>query len=1248
MSKTKMAAKCGKLLAVLGLCASLGVSTIAANAAMMAGQGNYYSDFSSMEELQEAAADLGEQIAEEGMTLLKNRNNALPLNGNEWVSVFGVTSDSMVGGSETVAEALESTGFRVNQTLVDYYEATNTSSGSTMGPSSNTEIGNEKTEDDFTNLVKSSLNLYSDVGVIVISRDGAEGSDLKMKTDEAEDNDYKGEDQGWKHKDLYTETVGEGNEAETVEYKHYLQLTESEEDLIQYVERMCEKVVVVLNTSNVLECKNLQNDSQIDGIIWMGRTGDNGLSALGKILNGTLSPSGRTVDVWTADHTADPTWANYATGEQLDDVTSIYEGAEEYYVEQDSSGNHNRFYQKVVNEDGTVTYREYTRGTNDKSATDGQGGYNPYRSGPDMFEGYAFTMYEEGIYMGYRYYETAAAEAEAGNYDGFDYEEAVVYPFGYGLSYTTFDWEVTDQDLSDWGKTQDAYTNGGTLTVSVKVTNTGNVAGKDVVQVYAHAPYIEGEVEKSEVVLIGYAKTNVIQPGNSETVTVTVNIQDIASFDDYDKNENGEATYELDAGSGYELRLQKNSHEVIDVIELSDLSEDIILDVDDYSGNTVEALFSETDDDSIYEEYNSLGFDPATQQNMKEEGKFVEMTRSNFAGTFPDTHTMEEMTRSDEWFSWAMGRDLYVADTSISVADGENVQTIDQFGYDEDESDTATNQQPWVKKASEFAEGGEYAGWTQAANSEAQETDSADWIMYYDMRGIDPYSDETIASGRFAGMTGVQAWEQFMNQLTWEELIIVVSNITEKQLDSVEAPRTPANDSPKNLSSSYDWGDECHIAATFNPDLAYQMGVIVGSVSLLKDTGWYGPAMNTHRTAFGGRNNEYYAEDGYLAGTIAAAAVQGAQSKGCATYIKHFAMNDQETGRVRCSSIATEQTARELYLKPFQIAAQEGNSQHLMCSMGSLGDILFGTNYQAMTALLRDEWGFTGMTATDAYSPQVDSWPIDLMNRSGMDAALGDADTAGEGSSASKTYLVSGEWDAARNAVIVNGNPSYTQWYNVRNSATRILYANVNSNYVKNGIDLSGYTDKTLDVATQGVEYDASVALDGLTADTVVYSVQGSLPAGLELSSDGKISGTPTEAGTSTFTVQLLAENYLSASATFTITVDSAFYLDGDTEANMLEVGKEFFAYIESDVFKVGDEYETIEYTLKDGDLPAGLVLNADGSIEGTPTAAGTFDVTIHVKASKASSGGGGGFPGGPSGGDAGSGGGGRSSAEDE
>lgn len=1230
MSKKRTAAKCGKLLAVFGLCASLGISTIAANAAMMEGMGNYYSDFSTMEELQNAAADLGDQIAEEGITLLKNRNNALPLEGNEWVSVFGVKSDNMIGGSETVAEALENTGFRVNQTLVDYYEATNIAS-SGMGPGGgDKEIGNEKTEQDFSQLVKSSLNLYGDVGVIVLARDGAEGADLQMKTDEVEDNDYNGVEQE-KHKALYTETTGEGEDAEAVEYKHYLQLTESEEDLIAYVESVCDKVVVVLNTSNVIECGSLQNDDEIDGIFWIGRTGDSGLDALGRILNGTVSPSGRTVDIWTADHSADPTWMNYATGEQLDagDVSS------EYYVAQDSSGNHNRFYQKVEGEDGEIIYREYTRGTNDTSATDGAAGENPYRSGPDMFEGYAFTMYEEGIYMGYRYYETADAEAKAGNYDGFDYEKAVVYPFGYGLSYTTFDWEnvTPSANYANWSFKK-------TVEVQVKVTNTGSMAGKDVVQVYAHAPYITGEVEKSEVVLVGYAKTDLLQPGQSQVVSIAVNVQDIASFDDYDKNDNDYNTYELDAGEGYQLRLQKNSHELVTAIDLADLDEDVILDKDDYTGNTVEALFSETADGSLYEEYNSLGFDPATQKNMKEEGKFKEMTRSSFATTFPDAHTMDEMSRSDEWFAWSMGRDLYVADTSISHANGTTVQTIDQFGYDEDESDTAENQQPWVKKASEFKGEGAYAGWTQAENAAAQDTDSEDWIMYYDMRGIDPYSTATIATGRFAGKTGVQAWEEFMNQLTWQELVIVVSNITEKELDSVGAPRTPANDSPKNLSSSYDWGDECHIAATFNPDLAYQMGVIVGNVSLLKDTGWYGPAMNTHRTAFGGRNNEYYAEDGYLAGTMAAAAVRGAQSKGCATYIKHFAMNDQETGRVRCSSIATEQTARELYLKPFQIAIQEGNSQHLMCSMGSLGDILFGTNYQAMTALLRDEWGFTGMTATDAYSPQVDSWPIDLMNRSGMDAALGDADTKGEGSSASKTYLVSGEWSKEQNAVLVDGEVSYTQWYNVRNSATRILYANVNSNYVKNGIDLSAYADATLAEATQGVEYEASVALTGLTADTVSYTVQGELPAGLELSADGTISGTPTEAGTSTFTVQLRAENYLTTTAEFTVTVESAF--DTDTDITNLEVGEEVLAYIESEVFKLesaGGEYETIEYTITEGALPAGLTLNGD-LIEGTPTEAGVFEVTIHVKASKKSSGGGGWgppgeggfFPGGPGG----------------
>lgn len=1217
-----------------------GASTsISAFAEMMAGKGNYYSDFSSIEDLQKEAAKLGEELAEEGMTLLKNKDNALPLKGSERVNVFGVTSNDLIGGSENVVDVLEEAGFSVNKTLAKYYDETGASSsggGGMMGPQTNNKIGKEKTEKDFPETVKSSMGLYDDLAVIVISRDGSEGSDLKMVTEEVEDNKYGDKAQGWEHRDLLRK--------DGKEYKHYLQLTDSEESLIQYAERVCKKVVVLLNTSNVIEVGNLENDDEIDGIVWMGRTGDNGLSAFAKILNGTLNPSSRTVDVFTADHTADPTWINYATGQQVDNVNS------EYFVEQDGSGNKYRFYQKVE-KDGKTEYVEYVR--------DSHG--NIYRSGPDMFEGYSFSMYEEGIYMGYRYYETAYAEIANNNYavygEGDDvtynkdtadrwYNESVVYPFGYGLSYTEFEWtNVTPaSNVADWSSKK-------TIDLKVKVTNTGSMAGKDVVQVYAHAPYIDGEIEKSEVVLVGYAKTDVIQPGKSQTVTITVNVQDIASFDDYDKNKNGKTTYELDAGAGYELRFQSDSHTVKATQSLSDLAADVILDKDDFSGATVDALYSTSES-----EYNSLGYDPKTKKSMKEEGKYIELTRSDFAGTFPDAHTMDEMSRSDEWFAWMMGRDLYTADASISLstkeADGKNeIWSVAEIGYAEDESDNpATEQQPWVQKASDFTgANGKYHGWTQAADAAAQDTTSATWLLLKDMRGIDPDSDTVISEGKFKGKTGRQAWEQFMNQLTWQELVIVVSNITEKALDSVDAPRTPANDSPKNLGSTYDWGDECHIAATWNTDLARQQGTIVGSISLLNNTGWYGPAMNTHRTAFGGRNNEYYSQDGYQAGMIAAAVVQGAQSKGCATYIKHFALNDQETGRVHSSAICTEQAAREIYFKAFQIAVQEGNSQHLMCSMGSLGDILIGTNYNVMQKMLKDEWGFTGMAATDAWNPQKDCWPIDLLVRCGMDAPLQDADKTGSGSyytvdeatgkASSATYLVSGKWDAEKGTVVMNGKTSYTQWYCVRKAAQNILYANVNSNYIKNGIDLTAYSgESALTAAKQGVKYAGASVAASIDADTVTYSItSGVLPAGVSMASDGSLSGTPTTPGEYKFTVQLLAENYLKATKTFTLSVDSAFSTDSDMKA--LKVGEEVDAYIESDVIKLKEVdaengYDTIEYTVTAGKLPEGVTLNsADGQFTGTPTEGGTFNVTVHVKATKKSSGGNQGGPGGPGGG---------------
>ena len=1239
------------LLIAVCLAIAVGSQVITANAAMMEGQGVYYSDFEDLDSLKKEAAKLGQKIGEEGMTLLKNKDGtSLPLDGNEGVNVFGVMSDKMVGSSETVADVLEEEGFRVNRVLSNYYDKTNTTSSGGMGPGSgSTEIGNEKTEKDFPANVRSSMNLYKDVAVIVISRDGAEGDDLKLVTDEVEDNQYIGENRGWTHKDL---KKGEAD-SKTVEYKHYLQLTESEEELIGFAKEISEKVVVVLNTSNVIEAGDLQNDDGIDGIVWIGRTGDTGLSALAKILNGTLNPSGRTTDIWTKDHTADPTWINYGTGVQMDDVKkdpNDNTDYSEYYVPSSSQNNYHVYYRRIVDENGKVSYKSYRRADDNK-----------YCTGPDMFYYYAFSMYEEGIYMGYRYYETYAADMEENGEEWYD--DAVVYPFGYGLSYTTFDWEdvTPESELKDWQNRK-------TLNLQVKVTNTGSVAGKDVVQVYSHAPYYEGEVEKPEVQLVGFGKTNNIQPGKSQTITITVNVQDIANFDDYDKNGNGKATYELDAGSGYELRLQANSHDVKDTIALSDITgSDVILDKDDFSGSTVEALF--TGDD----EYNSLGYDPAAEasngkHDLKSEGKYVEMSRADFDGTFPDAHSMWEMSRSDDFFSFSMGRDMYVQDTNASKlpeqpsggvdlwdlvsgeiyeategapAGGEEgeqgttpppatfaaTETKDVARYKEDESDNADNTHtPWVQKASDFtSKDGKYAGWTQqkdsAAQLEAKEKAGDAWIDYFDMAGVDR-TDEVIKGGKFDGMTGNQAWEDFMNQFTYTDLIFTVSNITNKSIAALGTPTTPANDSPKNLSSSFDWGDLPHLAATFNEDLAYQQGVIVGSVSLLKNTGWYAPAMNCHRTAFGGRNNEYYSQDGYHAGIIGAAAVRGAQSKGCATYIKHFALNDQETGRVRCAAIATEQSARELYFKPFQICIQEGNSQHLMASMGNLGDCYIGTSYPVMTEMLRNEWGFTGMAATDAYVSQLDNAPMDLMIRTGMDAPLQDQDREGAGNQGTgESYLISGKWDDAKQTVVLtdgeNGGErtSYTQWYCVRKAAENILFANVNSNYVRNGVDTNDFKGAVLTAATQGSDYNASVAVASITDETASYSVTaGSLPEGLTLGEDGKITGTPTSAGESRFTVELSVAGYITATAEYSINVESAFELDGSSAANALKVGEAYDAYIESDIIKADGTDVTLSYKVGGGALPEGLTLGAtDGLIEGTPTTPGTYNVTIIV-----------------------------------
>lgn len=577
---------------LLGI-AMLGTSVVGLHANVVnAESGKYYSDYTSLAEAQKAAAKLGEDLGEEGSVLLKNQNKALPLNGNEWVSVLGVSSDSVEGGNTTVADSLKEAGFRVNAELENYYSKIGTTYG-------------QENVDKISGTAKSSMEIYNDVAVVIFSRTGGESQDCATVTKEVEDNKYGSEDMGWKHNALYSTTDSETKKV--TEYKHYLQLTDSEEELLEFAKANCKKVVVVINSSNVMELGNMENDDEIDGIIWVGRPGADGLKALGRILNGTVNPSGKTVDIYPADLTADPTWFGYGKGEQF---TGTGEYPETFFRQQKADGSSEIYNRQNPNMQASI---------------------------PGVSTGYSVVEYSEDIYMGYRYYETAAVEAQDGNYEGFDYDTAVVYPFGHGLSYTEFEWtNVTPAaNVENWSSKK-------SIDLKVKVKNTGAVAGKDVVQVYAHAPYTDGEVAKSEVVLVGFAKTSLLQPGQEETVTISVNVQDIASFDDYDKNKNGSATYELDAGAGYELRFQTDSHNVKARQALSELTDDVILGKDDYSGNAVEALFSGKD------VYNTLGWDPAVENKdgtkgatLVGEGKMTLLSRDNFKGTFPEPMTEE-------------------------------------------------------------------------------------------------------------------------------------------------------------------------------------------------------------------------------------------------------------------------------------------------------------------------------------------------------------------------------------------------------------------------------------------------------------------------------------------------------------------------------------------------------------------------------------------------------------------------------
>lgn len=823
----------------------------------------YTTEYRTKEEVLEAANKLNEQVCEEGFVLLKNDQNALPvktsvsdssIKTNPKVSIFGKNSVNLAysgsgsgGGDSTTAKdiyaSLEAAGYETNPVLKDFYMS-NQSGPEREANSSDLDSGKavsistaETPQSLYTTTVKDSYSQYNDMALIVFTRIGGEGFDLPL---------------------VMTGAEGARNEDD-----HYLQLDQNETDLIKAVcDAGFKKVVVVINSAAVLELGFLEDEThyayneKIDAAIWMGFPGNSGTMALGRILNGSVNPSGKTTDTYVSSHKDSPTWANFGNNRVVGSGKTAH--GDEYV---DESGNRTNYY---------------------------------------------FADYEEGVYVGYKYYETRAVT------DGEEwYDDAVVYPFGYGLSYTTFSWEIDDSSIS--GQT---IVKNGKYDITVTVTNTGDVAGKEVVQMYGHAPYTDGEVEKPEVVLLDFAKTELIPAGESREVTLTFDPYYLASYDYKDMNNNGNKTFELDAGEDYCLYVSSDSHDRSNAVQFS-VDSDIIYNLDPVTEEPVENRYTDCDNEYFNSDY----------------GLETVLSRSDWEGTWPQTDTEK------------------VASAGLlqALADKE---TNNPYAEEYEDMDA-----PWF-------------GWP-----------------YIEITLRDMLSDE---DGNFVGSVSYDdmRWDLLLDQCNVDDLINMynIAAFKTQAIENIGKPLTNDTDGPAGFVNFMDesgtyWGTcnyccEVVMAATWNEQLIEELGQMVGNEGIIGSagrgngmpySGWYAPAANIHRSAFGGRNFEYFSEDGVLSGKMAAAEIKGCQSKGVYCYMKHFALNEQETHRslTGSSSWVTEQAMREIYLRPFEIAVKEGGTRAMMSSFNRIGSRWTGGDYRLITEILRNEWGFRGTVICD-------------------------------------------------------------------------------------------------------------------------------------------------------------------------------------------------------------------------------------------------------------------------------------------
>ena len=627
---------------------------------------------------------------------------------------------------------------------------------------------------------------------------------------------------------------------------HYLELDQNEIDLLTAVtDGTFKRVVVVFNTPSSFEATFLKDSAyaafadKIDAAVWIGFTGSNGITALGEILNGDVNPSGRLVDTWAADFTKNPSFVNFGTG-CLPDTTDKYDGGMYYSVD-----------------------------------------------------------YEEGIYVGYRYYETR------GETDGEDWYNAnVVYPFGYGLSYTTFDWTVGDASASE-------IELGTTITVSVTVKNTGSVAGKDVVQLYASAPYTLGGIEKAHKVLVGFAKTKLLQPGESETVTVSFDPYSAASYDYRDANSNGFSGYELEAGE-YTLYVSRNAHESEKAIALK-LAADVQIGTDPTTDSEVVNRYTDSE--------NFLDSDWQLDTML---------SRADWEGTWPTPQTAQQHAGTDRLYE------------EIHSEEHNNPTDFDSEEY------------PWF---------GEEPTLTLRDLLPSAEAEGYEPVVSYDderweelMMGCD--EEEMIA---------------LINNGAYHTLAMESVGLPATIHGDGPSGFTCFM-SKEQVNGTCQYVSEPVMASTWNSDLMTELGEAIGEEGTIGDkaTGQpyssiYAPGVNIHRSPFGGRCSEYFSEDPFISGMMGAAEVQGIQSRGVLPTVKHFVANEQETHRSIGGDLSwlSEQALREIYLKPFEYTVKLGETRGIMTSFNRIGTRWTGGDYRLLTEILRNEWGFNGLVICD-------------------------------------------------------------------------------------------------------------------------------------------------------------------------------------------------------------------------------------------------------------------------------------------